>query len=52
MQKFSAWLLPWLALLSQLPFGATHRLDNFVSVLLAVGSPTLAAYSLTLTVLN
>jgi hypothetical protein len=37
---------------SQLPFGANDKLDNFASVLLAVGSPTLAAYSLALTVLN
>ena len=51
-QQFSAWLLPWLALVSQLPFGANDKLDNLDSVLLTVGSPTLAAYSLTLTVLN
>jgi hypothetical protein len=48
----SAWLLPYLALVAQLPFGATDRLDNVVAVLLSVGSPTLAAYSLALTVLN
>lgn len=30
-QQFSAWLLPWLALVSQLPFGAETRLDNFIS---------------------
>ncbi|KIJ95857.1 hypothetical protein K443DRAFT_682732 [Laccaria amethystina LaAM-08-1] len=51
-QQFSSWLLPWLALVSQLPFGANDKLDNLDSVLLTVGSPTLAAYSLTLTVLN
>ncbi|KAJ7856704.1 hypothetical protein B0H14DRAFT_2752481 [Mycena olivaceomarginata] len=51
-QQFTAWLLPYLALVSQLPFGARTRLDNLVSLLLAVGSPTLAAYSLALTVLN
>jgi len=50
--QFSAWLLPWLALVSQLPFGANDKLDNIISVLLTVGSPTLAAYSLVLTVLN
>ncbi|KAF7315807.1 hypothetical protein MIND_00096800 [Mycena indigotica] len=48
----SAWLLPFLALMAQLPFGATDKLDNVVAVLLSVGSPTLAAYSLALTVLN
>ncbi|KAJ7139079.1 hypothetical protein C8R44DRAFT_837667 [Mycena epipterygia] len=51
-QQFTAWLLPYLALVSQLPFGAKTRLDNLVSMLLTVGSPTLAAYSLALTVLN
>jgi hypothetical protein len=42
----------YLALVSQLPFGSNNRLDNLVSMLLTVGSPTLAAYSLALTVLN
>ncbi|THU93300.1 hypothetical protein K435DRAFT_967362 [Dendrothele bispora CBS 962.96] len=51
-QEFSSWLLPWLALISQLPFGANEKLDNFISVLLAVGSPAIAAYSAMLTVLN
>ena len=51
-QQFSSWLLPWLSLVSQLPFGAIDNLDNLISVLLTVGSPTLAAYSLILTVLN
>ncbi|KAF5381851.1 hypothetical protein D9757_008359 [Collybiopsis confluens] len=50
--EFSAWLLPWLALLSQLPFGANDNLENFLSVVLAIGSPVLAAYSAALTVLN
>jgi hypothetical protein len=44
--------LAYLALVSQLPFGSNHRLDNLLSMLLTVGSPTLAAYSLALTVLN
>jgi len=30
-QQFSAWLLPWLALVSQLPFGAESRLNNLIS---------------------
>jgi hypothetical protein len=51
-QQFSSWLLPWLALVSQLPFGANDKLDNLISMLLTVGSPTLATYSLALTVLN
>ncbi len=51
-QQFSSWLLPYFALLSQLPFGAESRLSNLSSVLLTVGSPALAAYSLALTALN
>ncbi|KAF8798524.1 hypothetical protein BYT27DRAFT_7203011 [Phlegmacium glaucopus] len=51
-QQFASWLLPWLALVSQLPFGANDKLDNLHSVILTLGSPTLAAYSLALTVLN
>ncbi|KAJ2912698.1 hypothetical protein MD484_g7711, partial [Candolleomyces efflorescens] len=47
-----SWLLPWLALVSQLPFGPRDTLDNLESVVLTVGSPMLAAYSLALTVLN
>ena len=30
-QLFSSWLLPWLALLSQLPFGSGTYADDFVS---------------------
>ncbi|KAF7324974.1 hypothetical protein MKEN_00539800 [Mycena kentingensis (nom. inval.)] len=51
-EQFSAWLLPYLALMSQLPFGAGSKLNNLTAMILAVGSPTLAAYSLALTVLN
>ncbi|KAJ7134707.1 hypothetical protein C8R44DRAFT_433145 [Mycena epipterygia] len=51
-QQFSAWLLPWLALLSQFPFGSRYKWDNLMSAILALGSPCLAAYSLSLTVLN
>lgn len=50
--QFSAWLLPSLALVSLLPFGANNLLANLMSMFLAIGSPTLAAYSLALTVLN
>src|ERR1700676_465688 len=45
-QKFTSWLLPWLALISQLPFGASDGVDNSLVIPLSVGSPTLAAYSL------
>jgi hypothetical protein len=51
-QEYAAWLLPYLALLSQLPFGARRRMDNLMSAVLTLGSPTLAGYSLYLTLLN
>src|SRR6267154_4162996 len=51
-QEFSAWLLPNLALISQLPVGAQYRLDNLMSAVLTVGSPALAGYSLFITLLN
>jgi hypothetical protein len=30
-QLFSSWLLPWLALISQLPFGSGNYADDFLS---------------------
>ena len=74
-QQFPSWLLPWLALVSQLPFNSGNYLDDFASsesssshfftspiaclnvfrassVVMSVGSPALAAYSLILTALN
>ncbi|KAG1788940.1 uncharacterized protein HD556DRAFT_1495779 [Suillus plorans] len=51
-QQFSAWLLPYLALISHLPFGARHRVDNLMSAILTIGSPLLAGYSMILTILN
>ncbi|KAJ7596456.1 hypothetical protein C8J56DRAFT_288075 [Mycena floridula] len=51
-QQFAAWLLPWLALISQLPFGAETRRENLMSMILTIGSPTLAIYSLVFTVIN
>jgi hypothetical protein len=52
LQDFNSWLLPNLALVSQLPFGAQYRLDNLMSAVLTVGSPVLAGYSLFITLLN
>ena len=50
--QIAAWLLPWLSLVSQLPYGAEFKVDNLMSMILTVGSPTLAAYSLIITCLN
>ena len=47
--QFTAWLLPFIALTAQLPFQTVTTWDNLMSALLTVGSPALAAYSLTLT---
>ncbi|PBL04464.1 hypothetical protein ARMGADRAFT_861829, partial [Armillaria gallica] len=51
-QESSAWLVPWLALLSQLPFGANDLFENASYILMAVGSPTLIIYSLSLSAVN
>ena len=44
-QLFSSWLLPWLALISQLPFGSGNYADDFASGQLT--SPSLPIPSLT-----
>ncbi|KAJ6559728.1 hypothetical protein B0H19DRAFT_1145684 [Mycena capillaripes] len=48
----TTWLLPWLALIAQLPFEASDAWTNILSGFLCVGSPALAAYSLALTAFN
>ncbi|KAF7326757.1 hypothetical protein MVEN_02594700 [Mycena venus] len=48
----TTWLLPWLALIAQLPFEAEGSWMNFLSACLCIGSPALAAYSLSLTAFN
>jgi hypothetical protein len=49
---FTSWLLPWLALTAQLPFEAKNPVENLMILFMAVGSPALITYSLTLTILN
>ncbi|KAK5111673.1 hypothetical protein LTR62_004778 [Meristemomyces frigidus] len=44
--------LPWLALTAQLPFENGDPKANFMSFCLAVGSPAMITYSLTITILN
>ncbi|KAF9648211.1 hypothetical protein BDM02DRAFT_3096835, partial [Thelephora ganbajun] len=51
-QNFGAWLLPWIALMFQIPFGAEQPWDDVVSFFTTMGSPALAAYSLQITHLN
>ncbi|KAF7345250.1 hypothetical protein MSAN_01901600 [Mycena sanguinolenta] len=49
--SITTWLLPWIALIAQLPFEADGWMD-FLSACLCVGSPALATYSLALTMFN
>lgn len=51
-QGISSWLIPWLALSAQLPFETKNKTTNFAALLLTLGSPSIAAYSLALTLLN
>jgi hypothetical protein len=49
---FTNYLLPWLALAAQLPY-ETGRADlNLMALFMAIGSPALITFSLTLTILN
>ena len=48
----TSWLIPWLALATQLPFETIDRRSNLTVMLLAIGSPALITYSLALTILN
>ena len=50
--SLTALLIPWLVLASQLPFGTKNRKTDLLAMLLALGSPAVAVYSLTLHVLN
>lgn len=50
--SFTNWLLPWLALIAQLPFETDGNFNNIMSMLLAVGSPALITYSLAITIFN
>jgi hypothetical protein len=48
----TTWMLPWMSLASQLPSQTKNRLQDFLAILLFVGSPVLGTYSLILTLLN
>ena len=51
-QGLGSWLLPWLALTAQLPFETNDKQTNLMALLLALGSPSLIIFSLTLTILD
>ena len=46
------WFLPWFLLLAQIPYFTQSKGGDFVVMLLTVGSPTTALYSLFLTILD
>ncbi|KAL1303217.1 hypothetical protein AAFC00_006635 [Neodothiora populina] len=46
------YFLPWIALCAQLPYETGDNYSNVMSFFLAVGSPALVTYSLTVTILN
>lgn len=48
----TSWVLPWLALTAQFPYDTKDTATSLRSLLLAVGSPMIATYSLSLTVLS
>lgn len=50
--SFTNWLLPWLALVAQLPFETDGPFNDLMSMLIAVGSPALITYSLCITIFN
>ena len=50
--SFTNWLLPWLALIAQLPFQTDGPFNDLMSMLIAVGSPALITYSLCITIFN
>ena len=51
-EQVATWLLPYLVLLAQIPLDTDSTIGDFAVVLLSVGTPTLALYSLFLTIIN
>jgi hypothetical protein len=48
-QQLSLWFLPYLILLAQIPFQTDDKVGDIIALILTVGSPMLALYSLFLT---
>jgi hypothetical protein len=51
-EQSTLWFLPWFLLLAQIPYFAENKGGDFVVMLLTVGSPTTAFYSLFITILD
>jgi hypothetical protein len=50
--QLGLWLLPWITLLSQLPYLSKNKLEDLFVFVLTIGSPTTAFYSLFVTIHN
>lgn len=50
--QFTLWLLPWLTLLAQIPYSTKALWTDPIVMLLSVGSPTTALFSLIVTMFN
>jgi hypothetical protein len=51
-EQSTLWFLPWFLLLAQIPYFTQNKLGDFVVMLLSIGSPTTALYSLFLSILD
>jgi hypothetical protein len=51
-EQSTLWFLPWFVLLAQIPYFTQNKLGDFVVMLLSIGSPTTALYSLFLSILD
>lgn len=51
-EQSTLWFLPWFLLLAQIPYFTLNKLGDFVVMLLSIGSPTTALYSLFLSILD
>ena len=51
-EQSTLWFLPWFLLLAQIPYFTQSKVGDFIVMLLTIGSPTTALYSLFLTILD
>lgn len=51
-EQSTLWFLPWFLLLAQIPYFTNSKFGDLIVMLLSIGSPTTALYSLFLTILD
>ena len=51
-EQAAIWFLPWFFLVAQIPYFTCNKFGDLVVMLLSIGSPTTALYSLFLTILD